>query len=148
MKSHFLWICYFLLGMFACKPVPGKAKIDIFRYIDIGNNYRLLLGDDIGQHLNILTPTKLGYKLSGEGYGDATSIYIEVSAHKKINNFQFLYKSEITKQSKVSEYNSIFGAPLQKNNISIWRDHVTELQVFSLKDGSLIVKLLDITNNR
>lgn len=134
-----------LLGMPSCAPVLNKAKEAIFRYIDIGSNYRLLLGDKIEKHLAILEPVEGGYKLPGKSYGDANSILIRVSREGKIERFQFLYDSEISRQSKIDNYRSLFGAPLVKDGVSIWRDKITELQVTNHSDGSLVIYLIDIS---
>jgi hypothetical protein len=144
-ENCFIATSLMLLGMLSCAPVPNKAKGDIFRYIDIGNNYRLLLGDKIEKHLSVIEPVGFGYKLTGESYGDANNIFIQVSEEGKIKRFQFLYGSDISKQSKIDNYKSLFGAPLLKDNISIWRDTITELQVTNLPDGSLVIYLVDIS---
>ena len=143
MKNYSLAACFIILGMFACSPMPGRTKGNIFRYIDIGNDYRLLLGDKIEKHLKVLKPVGSGYKLTGEGYGDANSIFIQVSKEGKIKTFQFLYGSEISKQAKIDNYKSLFGDPLIKDNMSIWRDRFTELQVTNFSDGSLVINLVD-----
>lgn len=145
MRNYAFAISFILLGMLACAPVPNKARGDIFRYIDIGSNYRLVLGDKIEKHLAILEPVGDGYKLPGEGYGDAKSIFIHVSEEGKIERFQFLYGSKISKQSKIDNYRSTFGTPLVKDGMSIWKDTVTELQVTNLPDGSLVIYLIDIS---
>ncbi|MCF0072240.1 hypothetical protein LZD49_17300 [Dyadobacter sp. CY261] len=145
MRNYSFAVYFVLLGMLACAPVPSRTKENIFRYIDIGNDYRLLLGDKIEKHLAILKPVGLGYKLTGEGYGDASSIFIQVSEEGKIERFQFLYDSEISKQSKIDNYKSMFGAPMANNTMSIWRDRITELQVTNLPDGSLVIYLVDIS---
>lgn len=143
MKNCYLQACFIILGILACRPMPGRTKNNIFRYIDIGHDYRLLLGDKIEKHLNVLKPVGPGYKLTGESYGDANSIFIQVSKEGKIKTFQFLYGSEISKQSKIDNYKSLFGNPLVKNNMSVWRDRTTELQVTNLPDGSLVINLVD-----
>lgn len=135
-----------LLGTVACKPVLSKTNGDIFRYIDIGNNYRLLLGDKIEKHIAILEPVGDGYKLTGEGYGDAKGIFIYVSEEGKIERFQFLYGSGISKQSKIDDCRSLFGAPLVKDGMSIWKDTITELRVTRLPDGSLVIYLTFLKN--
>jgi hypothetical protein len=145
MKNYSIAAYFILLGMLACAPVPSRTKGEIFRYIDIGNDYRLLLGDKIEKHLAIVKPVGLGYKLTGEGYGDANSIFIQVSKEGKIKRFQFLYGSEINKQSKIDNYKSMFGPPLVKDTISIWRDRITELQVTNFPDGSLVINLVDMS---
>jgi len=144
-RNYAFIISFMLLGMLSCAPVLNKAKGDIFRYIDIGSNYRLLLGDKIEKHLAILEPEGGGYKLPGEGYGDANSILIHVSREGKIERFEFLYDSGISRQSKIDDYRSLFGAPLVKDGVSFWRDKMTELQVTNLSDGSLVIYLIDIS---
>lgn len=144
-RSYTIVTCFMLLGMLACAPVLNNSKGSIFRYIDIGNNYRLVLGDKIDKHLAILEPMGGGYKLPGEGYGDAKNIFVHVSKEGKIERFQFLYGVEISKQAKVDDYRSVFGAPLTKHGASIWRDTITELQVTGLKDGALAIYLIDIS---
>jgi len=125
--------------------MPARTKGNIFRYIDIGNDYRLLLGDKIENHLKVQKPVGSGYKLTGEGYEDANSIFIQVSKEGKIKTFQFLYGSEISKQAKSDNYKSLFGDPLIKDNVLIWRDRFTELQATNFSDGSFVINLVDIS---
>jgi hypothetical protein len=80
-----------------------------FRYIDIGNNYRLLLGDKIEKHVAVLEPVGGAYKLPGEGYGDANSILIHVSEKVKLKDFNFHTAPKSVNNQKLTIINLCSG---------------------------------------
>jgi hypothetical protein len=147
MKTKYFLLIFFLMQQSSCfitKQTTHLSEKEIFRYIDIGRNYRLYLNDQINKHEAHLVKTKTGeYKLKNKGYGDAHEIFIMADSKNTIRGFKFTYINGENFEEKVHSYEIILGKPLLYDNSALWQDKKTKFMILKDSTGAVISELMD-----
>lgn len=121
----------------------------IFRYINIGQDRFLNLGEDISKHTAYLTPkSRQEYQLKGGPFADATQILVLTNVANKITTFKFSYASDTDFDEKVDAYEASLGAASSKDQSkAVWEDQQTKFMVIKDAAGLVTTELMDKKTN-
>ncbi len=149
MKWNQIFFVIILMSLFsACNLTKSNLnkQIEIFRYIDIGGNRIIRLGDKVDLHIGYLHERENDYFqiIGGPFGGQANEIFIYVDKHNRISKFEFIYDKSIQFENQVESYKETIGSP-KKNakNKSIWEDSKTKFILFQSEGNVVIAELID-----
>lgn len=149
MKNTIKYQALFTVLLFSLLTYSAKsqsASQEIFRYIDIGNDYKMLLGDNIDSHIKYLQKLDDNCFQFAGGIGDADEIFVYIDKNNNIRKFKFTYPMGAFFKAKVMSYKTTFGSPNKEMYAShgnyvekaIWEDAKTKFTITSLLRRSVM----------
>ena len=151
MKTYQIFIIILFANLCSCSLIKDKSveQNEIFRYINIGYNRELSLGDKIEKHVRYLKKQSINsYQILGGPFDDASKIIIYVNTKNQIIKFQFAYGENTNFDSMIESYKSIIGLPKIIGKKAIWEDSKTKFIINKIADKQeVIAELIDKLNN-
>lgn len=140
MKNKLLLI--FLTFLFGSLAVYGQAQYkEIFRYIDLGRDRRISLGQEFSNIDDVFVKTETGYQSKPNTFEAkvAENISFVLTIDNKIKAIYFdYYWDEQTFEQKIANYTKSLGSPkgrisLDSNSIKVeivyWEDKQTRFEL-------------------
>lgn len=131
-----------MLFLASCGTTKIANSRPIFTHINLYQNVKIGLGDDINKFNNLVETKDNRTYLKESVFGGSNSIELITNADNKISEFIFDYGTNISLESKIKEY-IYLGEPKRKNNKAIWNDTKTEFSIYK-SNGHVFSKMKKI----
>lgn len=144
-KTNFMKIKLFIslmLILSSCGTSKNSNSKTIFTHLNLYQNERIELGDDINKFNNLIETKKDRIYLKENVFGGSNSIELITNSDGKLTEFIFDYGKGISLESKIKEYYYL-GIPKRKNDKALWNDKKTEFSIYKL-NGNVYSKMKKI----
>jgi hypothetical protein len=120
-------------------------KKEIFRYVNLNEGHKIVLGDDF-ESIKSLTKRKVDkIHLKENLFGFVKSIELIFDSKNKLSEIIFEYNGSKPLKELVDSYIEQFGAPIRKSNTIYWEDKQTRFEILHFLGGRKIFsKMIDL----
>ena len=146
-KIEFASILMISIILMSCGVSKNVNTVSIFRYINLNNNERMVLGSSFLGKEHLTEKLNDSIFIKDGVFSGAESIEVIIDARNKISKLIFEYDESLDKNNKIESYVKDLGIPIVKSGKAIWNDEKTQFEIYTKrKKGKKITysKLIDL----